>query len=170
MWHSGVFSQSFMVKHFTLYKANFSSGAYHTLISYGFSHHDLFHFLMNMVGLWSFGKGIEVAFGASKLLQLYLGGTILGGMLQMRYSSPYNPTLGASAATCSMLAFYILNFPRNTIFIYFIPLPAWMIGCAFVSYTFYSMSTNSSRGIGHAAHLGGLFAGAALYVISRGRL
>ena len=169
LWHSGLVSRETMMRNFTLIGTNLRAGNYHTLLTYGFSHRDLLHFLMNMVGLWSFGRSIQMAAGGARLLQLYLLGTVVGGGLQLRYSGPYVPTLGASAATCSLLSYFILPSPQSTILLFFVPAPAWLIGLGFLGYTMYSMRTNRSPGTGHAAHFGGMVAGAMIFMITRGR-
>jgi membrane associated rhomboid family serine protease len=42
---------------------------------------------------------------------------------------PYNVlNVGASGSTSAILSFFILNFPHEKIYIYFIPCPAWLFG------------------------------------------
>jgi membrane associated rhomboid family serine protease len=45
------------------------------------------HILMNMIPLFFFGRAIENIFGSKRLLLLYLGGAIFGGIFQLTLDS-----------------------------------------------------------------------------------
>ena len=168
LWNSNFINRNFMVKHFALSKATLAQGNIHAMITHGFSHINLWHLLMNMVTLYFFGRNIELVFGVKRLLQLYLAGTFFGGLFQLPRSNDFQITVGASGATSAILSYFILHFPNQIIYLYFIPVPAWAFGLLFLGYSYFQMDRNS--GIAHAAHLGGLLSGAAIYFITRGRM
>jgi membrane associated rhomboid family serine protease len=69
--------------------------------------------------------------------------------------------MGASAGIASIMSFWIIRNPTQTIYVYFFPVPAWAFGLLFMGYSFYAMDSNSS--VGHAAHFGGGIFGLALH-------
>ena len=74
-------------------------------------------------------------------------------------------SLGASGAVSSILTFFILNFPREIIYVYFIPMPAWVFGLLFAGYSFANMDSHSN--IGHAGHVGGMIAGWFYFILTK---
>jgi membrane associated rhomboid family serine protease len=42
---------------------------------------------------------------------------------------------GASGSIASILTFFILNFPNEIIYVYFIPVPAWALGMFIFGYS-----------------------------------
>jgi membrane associated rhomboid family serine protease len=49
--------------------------------------------------------------------------------------------LGASGAMASIVTFFILNFPKETIYLYFIPVPAWMVGVGLFGYSYMNVDS-----------------------------
>lgn len=110
-----------------------------------------------------------MVYGPIKLLQLYLGGTFLGGLLQLPRGTPFTQIQGASSGIASILTFWILNNPYQTIYVYFIPVPAWAVGIAFMGYSYLAM--DSFSGVGHAGHFGGgVFGVAFYYLLKKGKI
>jgi membrane associated rhomboid family serine protease len=171
LWHVNQQWQNFMVRHFTLSKQGLSHGYFHTLITYGFSHYDFWHFVVNMASLFFFGKAIEAVFGGARLLSLYLYGTLGGAALQLPNSRYSSILLGASSATSAILTFFILNFPQEVIYLYFFPVPAWLFGIGFFGYSFFMMNKQGMNvGVAHSAHIGGILAGVIMYFVSKGKI
>lgn len=171
LWQLNKNNPDFMVRNFTISKQGLSHGYFHTLITYGFSHHEIWHFLVNMASLYFFGKAIEVVFGGPRLLALYLCGTLAGAAVQLPNSRYSNVLLGASSATSAILTFFILNFPQEVIYLYFFPVPAWLFGLGFFGYSFFMMNKpGMNGGVAHGAHIGGILAGVILYFVSKGKI
>ena len=103
-----------------------------------------------------------------RLLQLYLGGTLLGNTLQLPRASPFTQIMGASSGIASILTFWVIRNPYQTIYVYFFPVPAWAFGILFMGYSWYSMDSGGS--VGHAAHFGGGLFGLALHFALKKRL
>jgi membrane associated rhomboid family serine protease len=73
--------------------------------------------------------------------------------------------MGASGGLASVLTFFVLNFPKETIYVYFIPVPAWAFGVFIFGYSYLNYDSRSS--VSHAGHLGGILAGACYYALKR---
>lgn len=128
-----------------------------------------FHFLFNALGLWFFGRPIIETQGRSRFWLIYLGSGLVGGLFEMAlqawhpgYAAPY--TLGASANVLGLVgAFCLLDPTREvTFFLYVLPvhLRAMTMFWVFFAFSLFG-SVFPSGGVAHAAHLGGLLAGAA---------
>ena len=170
-WNTGVISKKFLYDNFTLSKYTIQKHHFHTLVTYAFSHVNTFHIALNMFTLYFFGKFVEMNFGAKILFQLYMIGALVGGIFitsQNNRKKHLVTHLGASSSTTAILSFFIMNFPNYTIFMFFIPVPAWVLGglIFFQSLYFY----DSESGISYSGHLGGFVAGLGMYFHCRGRL
>lgn len=170
-WNSGLISKKFLFENFTLSKLTIARHRLHTLITYSFSHTNILHLAMNMMVLFFFGKFIEINFGSKVLFQLYMLGALIGGLFitsQNNRKRHIAVHLGASGATTAILSFFIMNFPYHTIFIYFFPVPAWIVGALIFlqSLVYYE----NEDGVSYSGHLGGFVAGLGMYFHLRGRV
>lgn len=165
-WHSGIISKSFLMGNFFLGPYNLANGRLYTLYTYTFTHTSLMHLLMNGVGIYFIGRSIEGFFGPRVLLNLHVLGAVIGGIYALMQKSPYDDRniIGASASLSAMLAFFIMNFPKELFLIFPIPvpIPAWLIGLGYFFYS-YAQSGNPNSVISHAGHLGGFMAGIGYY-------
>jgi len=169
-----------MFKHFTLSVQSVAQGRIHTLVTSAFAHVDPMHFIMNMVGLYSFGSGLAHMLDAKRLLGLYMAGAVGGSVAHVLWSAynrprdrnaPGRPALGASGAINALCMFYAVMRPNDRFFLFFIPLPAWIAAGSFVMFDLYNALQRRNTGIGHSAHLGGAAVGLlyGLY-LKRGRV
>lgn len=127
-----------------------------------------FHFLFNALGLWFFGRPILETMGRARFWQIYLASGLIGGLFELAcqawhpaYPSPW--TVGASANVLGLVgAFCLLNPTREiTFFLYVLPVQLRAMTLFWVFFGFSLFGTIfPSGGIAHAAHLGGLLAGA----------
>lgn len=165
-WKSNLISYNFLFNHFTLSTMNLRNHRYHTLLTYSFSHVELFHFLFNMITFYFFGRVVEAYFGSKVLLHLWLAGGLTSAFFINSVNAQtgnMGPAVGASGAVYAILAYYIMNFPYQTVYLYFFPVQAWILGLGLVGLSVLS----SERGSG-AGHLGGLLAGAGYFLYRRG--
>ncbi|GGC02189.1 rhomboid family intramembrane serine protease [Dyadobacter sediminis] len=100
-----------------------------TLLTYFFTHEDIFHILFNMLFLYWFGKLVDEYLGAKRVIALYMLGGIAGGVIYMvLYNAlPYfqsqiqdSRMLGASAAAFSVAvgaSTLLPNYTFNLIFL-----------------------------------------------------
>jgi rhomboid-like protein len=99
-----------------------------TLLTSCFSHQEFFHFALNMVGLWSFGRVIHDNLGREQFLAMYLGVGIGANVvshvasLAMRHSRPLLPSLGASGAIYGLVASTAVLYPESSISLIFLPM------------------------------------------------
>jgi membrane associated rhomboid family serine protease len=161
---------SLMSNWFALSGQNFQELKVWTILSYGFLHSTVgfFHILGNMLGLYFIGRIVEPVIGSKRFLGLYLGGTLIGGLvyLSLHFNS-YGPVVGASAAVMAILTLFCQLYPERpvTLLIFFIiPVtmkPKWIFWASIVisagGILLYELPGNSH--VAHSAHLGGIVAG-----------
>lgn len=154
---------------------------WHRVLAHAFVHGNLIHLLFNMYVLYQFGQLIETIFtsadvfarlfptlefwGVSRgklyFVLLYFGGLLAATLPAFRKHSdnPHYNSLGASGAVSAVVLGIIILLPTMSLYLFFIPIPipAFVIGGAYLVYEYF-MSKRMSTGIAHDAHLwGGLF-------------
>ncbi|MCU0232988.1 MAG: rhomboid family intramembrane serine protease [Thermoanaerobaculales bacterium] len=166
--------QVFMVTNFLVSTTHLLHGMVWTLLSSAFSHSELWHLVLNMFVLWSFGTVLERLWGSRTFLLFYLAAAAVASFCHCLGSSllmhnPDIPALGASGAVSGLLLAYALIFPRHRILLFgVIPVPALAGVLAFVGIDLWGLVAQSRGGglpIGHGAHLGGALAGALMYLL-----
>ena len=139
------------------------------LLTHAFLHGNLLHLLVNMLALWFTGPILEEMLGWARYLILYMGGAVVGGLVQTFCDSSAINLVGASGAVCALLVGFGTLQPRleiTALIFFVIPVRmkastlAWLVIVG--SFIFWLFGIE--RGIGHLAHLGGGIAG---YLICR---
>jgi membrane associated rhomboid family serine protease len=107
-------------------------------LTYGFAHAsypDVAHIFWNMLGLWIFGREVELIYGRREFLRIYLGAILLGSIVwSLRYllvgsAGVTYVLLGASGAVTAIVLLFVLHYPKRTILLMFVlPVPAWVMG------------------------------------------
>jgi len=138
-----------------------------TLITYFFTHEDIFHILFNMLFLYWFGKLVDEYLGAKRVVALYLLGGITGGVFFMVIYNllPYfqanlngPPMLGASAAAFSVAVGASTLLPNYTFNLIFLgPIRIKFIALFYIILSL-AQTVGPNAG-GNLAHLGGAFIG-----------
>ncbi len=146
---------------------------YYRFISSGFIHGDWMHLIFNMIALYSFGNNLEdyLRTVVGKDYQLYYYGLYVVALilselptyLKHKNDAGYN-SLGASGAVSAVVFACILIEPTNLIYIYFIRMPAFIFGFAYLGYSYYA-SKKSLGGINHDAHFYGAIVGVAAIIL-----
>lgn len=133
------------------------------LFTFQFLHGGFLHLFFNLLGLYSFGRGLEEVIGTRRFLQIYFGAGAIGGVFQvlLGFIAPNMwgmMTVGASAGICGMIAVYAMLEPHGTVYIWGFPMRAmpFAIGLGLLSLFFIAVPVGNTA---HAAHLGGLLAG-----------
>ncbi|QHT67812.1 rhomboid family intramembrane serine protease [Rhodocytophaga rosea] len=139
-----------------------------TLITYFFSHENIFHILSNMLFLYWFGKLIEEYLGNRRLINLYLLGGLAGGILYLLIYNliPYynnqiekSVMLGASGAVYAVVVGAATLMPNYTFFMLLLgPVRIKYIAAFFLVLSFVQLSGDNNAG-GQLAHLGGALLG-----------
>ncbi len=166
-----------MAGHFLVSWEHLVAGRVWVLLTAVFSHVLLFHLLVNMIVLLSFGPPLERVMGPGKFLVFYLVAGAIGSLAHALTSGfligmPGQPALGASSALAGVLLLFSLSFPKARVLLFFfIPLPAIVAALAFVAIDIWGLIMQvegEGLPIGHGAHLGGAVTGI-LYYLARGR-
>jgi membrane associated rhomboid family serine protease len=97
------------------------------IITSAFMHSSVIHLLVNMIGLWSFGRLAASIFGAPSFLVLYFGSIITGGLAQnyvweQRKQSNIGG-VGASGGVLGVFAAMACIMPRRSMTMLFVPMP-----------------------------------------------
>ena len=139
-------------------------------VTYMFVHEGPRHLLLNMIGLFFFGVGVERAIGSKEFLLFYFVTGILSALLSfLLYYFTGNYLvflLGASGAVFAVLFAYAVCYPRSIIYIWWvIPVPAPVVVLIFGLLEVISGVFGRSN-VAHFTHLFG-FLVALLYFIIR---
>ena len=132
------------------------------MVTSGFLHVDISHLFMNMFTLYFFASVVINWFGWEKFLIIYFISLIAGSLLALFFhkDEPFYSAVGASGAVTGILYAAILLQPDMRLGIMFIPvpIPAYILGLAYMLYSIYGMKKRLGN-IGHTAHFGGAIGG-----------
>jgi len=161
---------------FDRYKFNINAiqaGQKDRMFTSGFLHVDISHLFFNMFTLYFFADVVISWFGPGKFLIIYLVSLMGGSLLALFFhkDEPYYSAVGASGAVTGILYAAILLNPDMQLGIMFIPipLPAYVLGIAYLLYSIYGMKSRLGN-IGHTAHFGGAVGGYATTLLFKPEL
>ena len=97
-----LFGSDFIINVGSNYKPYVLNGQFYRLITSGFIHIDLIHFLCNMYALYVIGPQIENFFGKVKYLLIYFGSIIIASLLSLVFLKE-GISFGASGAIFGLL-------------------------------------------------------------------
>jgi membrane associated rhomboid family serine protease len=140
------------------------------LITSMFVHDGFFHLFANMITLYFFGSFLNRLIGNGRLLLIYLGGGLIGGVFfvllgTLLDSDTLALAVGASGAVFALGGALTVMMPKMRVFIFPIPvpIPLWLAvigGFILLSFLPY---------VAWEAHLGGLLFGLIVGYILKGR-
>ena len=118
------------------------------------------HILLNMLGLWVFGRELEEAWGKTKFLRYYFTTGIGSGLITYFFQiSSDNPVIGASGAVYGILLAYGISNPNRMLYIWgLIPVRSMWLVIIMGSIAFFGLLGNAD-GISHVTHISGMFIG-----------
>lgn len=132
------------------------------LLTYGFLHdpHSILHILFNMYFLYVFGNDLEQIYGRMEFLRFYLATIVVAGLAWAGVEAAQGgqgPSLvGASGGIMGLMILFVLHFPRRMfLFMFFIPMPAWVLGGLFVLADLAGIADRGDH-VSHVAHLSGV--------------
>lgn len=138
-----------------------------TLVTYFFTHDDIFHILFNMLFFYWFGKLIDEYLGAKRVVALYMLGGLFGGIIYMTiynllpYFQPYlaqSRMMGASAAAFAVAVGASTLLPNYTFNLIFLgPIRIKFIALFYIILSL-AQTVGPNAG-GNLAHLGGALIG-----------
>ena len=152
-----------------MYPPAINQGQYYRLLTAGFIHADMMHLLFNMLTLWFFGNALENYMNSLfpyAFIIFYLVAIIVSDIpsyLKHKNSSNF-ASLGASGGVAAILFAFIVLAPWQTIYLFFIPVPAIVFGVAYLIYSQY-MSRRGGDNINHDAHFWGAIFGVVAILI-----
>ncbi len=135
-----------------------------TLITYGFAHYGLFHFLFNMLFLYLISRVLLNLFRVKMILNIYFLGIIFGGlaylliynMLPAKYFIT-SYLVGASAGVRALLIFIAVYLANTEIRIFTFNVKWKYIGMLLIALDLLGLMGGNQGG--HIAHLGGALLG-----------
>lgn len=164
-----------MAEHFLVSWVHLVTGRVWTLLTAVFSHNMLFHLLVNMIVLTSFGPPLERVMGTAGFVGFYLVAGVIGSLAHAVVSNlllgqPAVPALGASSALSGVLLLFALVYPRHRVLFFLVlPLPAMVAALLFIGLDIWGLIAQAGGGglpIGHGAHLGGALVGIVWFVFA----
>jgi membrane associated rhomboid family serine protease len=133
------------------------------LLTYAFLHANLLHLVLNMFGLYLFGREVERVVGARRFAALYFASVLTAAVTQLVVVSmppvtEPHPTVGASGGVFGVLLAFAVLYPRRTVMLIFppIPMPAWLFVTLYGLAELVQGVTGTAEGVAHFAHLGGM--------------
>jgi membrane associated rhomboid family serine protease len=150
-----------------------ASGWVWQLFTYMFAHANLTHLIVNMLGLYFFGRPVEHSLGSYEFLLYYLGSGLFAGIASFAIyllSGAWNTyLLGASGAIFSLLLAFAVLYPRAMVYVYgIIPLRAPVMVIGYTLIEILSSFLGAASSVAHLTHLAGFIAGAAYFPIRLG--
>ncbi len=135
------------------------------LLTYGFLHGSFMHLFFNMFALFMFGSDIERLFGPRRYLAYYLVCVVGAALMHLVVVSvadlPPGPVVGASGGVFGILLAFGMAYPKRKLILIPIPIPipAWLFVTLYGMLELYMGITQTSQGVAHFAHLGGMATG-----------
>jgi len=141
---------------------------YYQVITSAFLHANFMHLFFNMFALYTFGSFLEGFFisnfgsfdGSLYFFLIYFISLLFGSVLTVifHYNDPGYVAVGASGAVSGIVFSYIIFFPQSMLYVFFIPMPAYLFAFLWIAFSVYGMKSKLGN-IGHEAHLGGAIGG-----------
>jgi membrane associated rhomboid family serine protease len=166
----GVKGQEWVMSRLALSAYGLVHGRVYQLVTFQFMHAGWMHLLMNMMGIYFFGRAIENALGSRRMLKLYLAGGVVGGLLQIGLAFVFPrhfdvAVVGASAGLFALVAAFATCSPDTpiTLLVLFVLPVAFKARALLLIEAIIALagilSPRFGGNIAHAAHLGGMLAG-----------
>jgi membrane associated rhomboid family serine protease len=150
----------------------FRERQYEKLITSGFVHADWGHLIFNLITFYFFAFPLERVIGTTRFVALYFIGMVLSeiGTCLKHRNDPNYASLGASGAILAVLFASIVYFPKNSMFIFPlpVPIPAPLFAVGYLVYSYYQSRQNTSN-VNHDAHIGGALTGLAFVALTEPR-
>ena len=116
---------------------------------------NLWHIVMNMLGLYIFGSDLERVWGPQRFLRFYILCGAGAGFIIWLADLVFTPTftLGASGAVYGVMTAYSVNWPNRTIQLLIPPVP---IRALYLIPVLFLLQFYMGGNVSHVGHLGGV--------------
>ena len=152
----------------------YEKNEWYRFFTHGLIHADFGHLLLNMFVLYSFGTALESyyfgpLFGTNAPLVfalLYVTALPISSMysyFKNKFNAGYS-AVGASGAVAAVVFSAILISPISTLWVWFIPVKAFIFGVLYLVYSWY-MDKKGNDSVGHSAHFWGAIYGLVFTVV-----
>lgn len=161
---------------------------HYRFLTHAFIHGDTLHLFLNVFSLWMFGYqveesdfvalftdkyGEETAFKLAKVayIGLFTGGIYAASITEYfrNRNNPSYSSLGASGAIEAIIFSFIIINPFQTLYLFVLPMPAWLLGVLFLGFSYYLSKRKTgdpeTDRVGHEAHFWGAIFGV-LYTLA----
>jgi membrane associated rhomboid family serine protease len=133
------------------------------LITFQFLHGDMWHIIMNMLGIYFLGPVLERHWGSKRFLQFYLLCGVVGGTLYLIFGAmgilPSGKLVGASGGVLGLLAAAAVLFPQFKVIMFIFPVPIRFAAILLVVVYFFNVLHKGANAGGDICHLGGMLTG-----------
>lgn len=145
--------------------AMFEHGYVWQVFTYMYDHHDVFHLVSNLFGLYVFGPDVERVMGPRRFFAYYTT-CGLGAAITACVGYPNGIILGASGAFYGILLAFAVLFPYRPVLIFFMaPIEARWLAIIYGLIDVFG-GLQGTSGVAHFAHLGGLATGLLIFLLS----
>jgi membrane associated rhomboid family serine protease len=153
-------------KYFALSREGLSHAYLWQPLTFQFLHGGVWHLVLNLLGIYFFGRVVEDRLGRAAFLKLYLLSGVVGGLFQALLGLVFErfggQVVGASAGVFGLIAASSLMEPDGIILVSFIlPIRAKYFLIIITALAVFFVFFPGQDNIAHAAHLGGIIAGLA---------
>ena len=176
------FGLEFLERAFGLSGSLMGRGGFWSPFTYSLLHDTKtpFHFIFNALIIYMFGRTVQNDVGSRKLLILFSGSAVLGGLIWLLFNfNSSAPLIGASAGALGILAVYCMLHPDQPVtFLLFFVFPVtlkpkyfgWgILGFELYYFLFKELPPDVPNNIAHSAHLGGMLGGWLFFKYALGR-
>ncbi|MSR48154.1 MAG: rhomboid family intramembrane serine protease [Planctomycetes bacterium] len=118
----------------------------------------LFHLVFNMLGLWFFGRELEMRLGRGSFATLFFGAALCGAIAHLVVMAVRRePTglVGASGGLMGLLFFMARETPDRPFLFYFFRVPFKVLAILLVAFDLHPLLLGRKDGVAHLCHLGG---------------
>ncbi|OGX10149.1 MAG: hypothetical protein A2Y06_00020 [Omnitrophica WOR_2 bacterium GWA2_37_7] len=154
------------IQPFIMYPGNLINGKVWCVITSGFIHGSLSHFLWNMFGVFIFGKIVEKKLGVRKTLFIYFGALtismLFSTMVYVFLLHKNVAIIGASGAVMGLISGAMLLSPFTITYEMILPIPTMVKGWMFFYADIQGFLNQASDGVSHLAHIFGFLSIAVL--------
>jgi membrane associated rhomboid family serine protease len=130
-----------------------------------FVHGSFLHLLGNGMVIFTLGSGVEPIYGSWRYTLIFLATGVLSALIQ-GWLTPEAWLIGASGAASAIMVMFVRHYPRATLLVFFVPMPAWIFMLLWIAFNVAGQQFGFGGQIAFIAHLAGLVVGLVLVLLA----